>query len=146
MTSAAVSAARAQPPRPYAIPGAVENDIATRTLIVKRPRQTVGYAAFSWRQAHEHLKNAEERGWPDITAFRLDRVPTLWGSAPGHRQLVTGTSGPNLELHFHFPAGTEVGKVYTELVSKPGLSALVTVDRGTLYFLGVTFKHRGVAA
>jgi hypothetical protein len=44
--------------------GVVENDISNRTLIVRRPKHTAGYEAFLWRQAHELLVNAEERGWP----------------------------------------------------------------------------------
>ena len=54
-------------------------------------------------------------------------------TAPGHRELVSATPGPNLTLLFHFPAGTPEGEV-TELVSKPGLSAFVTVDRETHTF------------
>lgn len=142
MISSAVTAATTPLPRPRAIDGAVENDISNRTLIVRRPKHMSGYEAFSWRQAHEALVNAEERGWPDITVFRLDRVPILWCSTPDNRNVVKGTPGPNLTLLFHFLAGTEAGKVYTELVSRPGLGALVTVDRGSLHFLGVKFLNR----
>ena len=39
-----------------------------------------------------------------------------------------GLPGDNLTLSFHFPAGKEV---YTKLVSWPGLTCFVTVDRGS---------------
>ena len=142
MTSAAVAAARTPLPRPRAISGLVTNDVAARTLVVRRPSHISGYEAFSWRQAHEQLVNADERAWNNTyQEWVRDNVPSLWCSTPGQRNVVKGTPGPNLELHFHFPAGTDAGKVYTELVSKPNLAALVTVDRGTLYFLGVKFLH-----
>jgi hypothetical protein len=122
-------------PRPRAIDGAVENDISNRTLIVRRPKHTAGYEAFMWRQAHKHLVNADERGWYNSDA-------NVRCSTPGHPDLVSATPGENLTLRFHFPAGTPAGKVYTELVSKPGLTAVVVVDRGTLYFLNVKFLNR----
>ena len=122
-------------PRPRAIAAPVENDISGRALVVRRPRDGSGYEAFMWRQAWEHLRNADERGLYNSDA-------DVRCSAPGHPRLVAATPGENLELRFHFPAGTEVGKVYAELVGTPGLSSIVTIDRGTLYFLGVTFKHR----
>jgi hypothetical protein len=123
-------------PKPRAIIGAVSNDVSNRTLIVRRPKDTIGYEAFLWRQAHEALVNAEERGWPSNMRF-------VWCSAPGKPDLVHAAPGATLTLRFHFPAGSPAGKVYTELVSKPGLSAIVVVDRETHYFLGVKFRHRG---
>ena len=107
--------------------------------MVRRPKDTTGYAAFLWRQAHEALVNAEERGWPSSMRF-------VWCSAPGKPDLVHAAPGQNLTLRFHFPAGSPAGKVYTEMVGKPGLSAFVVVDRETHYFLGVKFRHRGLAA
>jgi hypothetical protein len=135
VTSAAVSAATTPLPRPRAIDGAVTNDVANRTLIVRRPKHITGHEAFMWRQAHEQLVSADERGWYNSDA-------NVRCSAPGHRELVSAAPGPNLTLLFHFPAGSEAGKVYTELVGKPGLSAIVVVDRETHYFLNVKFRHR----
>jgi hypothetical protein len=91
------------------------------------------------------LTNEGNRGWATNLphwAIDADRAPTVWCSTPDNRQLVPATPGPNLTLQFHFPAGTPEGKVYTELVSKPRLTAVVVVDRGTLYFLNVKFLHR----
>jgi hypothetical protein len=136
--TSAVSAATTPLPRPRAIDGAVENDISNRTLIVRRPKHIAGYAAFLWRQAHELLALAEERGWPSSGAR------FVWCSAPGNPDLVHAAPGANLTLRFHFPAGSPAGKVYSELVGKPGLSAIVVVDRETHYFLGVKFRNQGV--
>lgn len=133
MTSAAVAAARTPLPRPRAISAPVEIDASNKILVVKRPRDCSGYEAYLWRQAHETLTNAAARG-----SYNSDADVRC--SAPGHPDLVRATPGANLELHFRF-AGTSYEAVYTELVSKP-LSAFVTIDRGTLYFLGVSFKNR----
>jgi hypothetical protein len=57
-----VTTATATVPRPRVIDGAVSNDVATRTLIVRRPSHLSGYEAFLWRQAHEALVLYEERG------------------------------------------------------------------------------------
>src|SRR5688572_24928418 len=97
------------------VSGAVSNEPDTRTLVVRRPKDTTGYAAFLWRQAHELLVIAEERGWPNNMRF-------VWCSAGG-ADLVHAAPGANLTLRFHFPAGTPEGKVYTGLVSRPGLGA-----------------------
>ena len=71
--------------------------------------------------------------------------PTTCGScgvAPQETpDLVHAAPGEKLTLRFHFPAGSPAGKVYTEMVGKPGLSTIVTVDRETHYFLGVKFRH-----
>jgi hypothetical protein len=74
VTSAAVTAATKPLPHPRAIDGAVENDIFNRTLIVRRPK----------RQAHEHLVNAEERGWYNSDAY-------VRCSTSGHPDIVSAT-------------------------------------------------------
>jgi hypothetical protein len=143
VTSAAVVAATTVLPRPRAISAPVKNDVSSRTLVVSRPRDCSGHEAFMWRQAWERLANREERGWAtNLPVWAVNDVPTVWCSAPGHSKLVAATPGENLTLRFAFQPGTPESKVYGELVSKPGLSALVTVDRGTLYFLGVKLFNR----
>ena len=76
-----VAAAITPVPQPLAMPGAVTNNVITRTLVVSRPDTLGGYERHSWRRAHE------------------------------------------------------------ELVSKPGLSCFVTVERGSGWFTGVRFRH-----
>jgi hypothetical protein len=44
---------------------------------------------------------------------------------------------------FHFPPGTPG---YAELIGKPGLTAILTMDRGTGHILGVKFLNRPEAA
>ena len=136
MISAAVAAATTPIPRPLAIDGAVENDVSNRVLVVSRPRDISGYQASLWREAHQALMLAENRGW-------YGGAPSVRCSAPGNPDFVVhATPGPDLTLRFHFPPATPAGKVYTEMVSKPRLAAIVVVDRGTHYFLGVKFRNR----
>jgi hypothetical protein len=126
-----VTAAITPVPQPLAMPGAVTNNVMTRTLVVSRPDTLGGYERHSWRRAHEELVKAERAGWDS-------RVPTLWASGLGQTNIAFGMPGDNLTLSFHFPAGKAV---YTELVSKPGLSCFVTVERGSGWFTGVRFRH-----
>jgi hypothetical protein len=121
-------------PSPLAISAPVVADFANMVLMVRRPQDAGGHAALLWREAHAALVQAEERGWPASTSF-------VYGSAPGHYQFGHAAPGPNLTLLFGFAVGTPGAKVYAELVSKPGLSAFVTVDRSTRRFLGVTFRN-----
>ena len=124
-------------PQPLAVTAPVTVDFANMTLIVRRPDAAGGSEKLLWREAHAALVQAEERGWPNNTRF-------VYGSAPGHYQFAHAAPGPNLVLLFAFAVGTAAAKVYAELVSKPGLAAIVTADRGTRYFLGVKFLNRGV--
>jgi hypothetical protein len=119
-------------PQPVAIDGAVTNDVATRTLVVRRPETASGYQKLLWREAHQALTRAAESGWR--TAH-----PYVWGGALGNRQIVHGQPGDYLTLTFHFPPGEPA---YAKLVVKPGLTAIVTMDRGLRRFMGVQFRHR----
>jgi hypothetical protein len=122
-------------PQPKAITAPVVNDVANMTLIVRRPDAAGGSEKLLWKESHAALVQAEERGWPNGTRF-------VWGSAPGHYQFAHAAPGPNLTLLFPFAVGTVAAKVYAELVSRPGLYAIITADKSARYFLGVTFKHR----
>ena len=108
----------------------VTADYANMALIVRRPDAAGGTEKLLWREAHQALVLAEERGWPSRTRF-------VYGSAPGHYQFAHATPGPNLTLLFGFAVGTPGAKVYAELVSRPGLSAFVTADKAARHFLGV---------
>jgi hypothetical protein len=135
VTSAAVAAATTPLPQPLATVAPVTADYANMTLIMKRPENAGGYEKLLWRQAHQALAAAEESGWPSGTRF-------VWGNAPGAYQFGHATTGENLTLLFGFAVGTPSAKVYAELVSKPGLYAIVTCDKSARVFLGVRFLNR----
>jgi hypothetical protein len=127
-----MTAATVRVPQPLAVYAAVLNEPATRTLIVRRPENAGGYEKLLWREAHGALAAAVESGW--LTAH-----PFVWGGALGNREIVHGSPGENLALTFHFPPGEPA---YQKLVGKPGLAAIVTLDRGLRRFMGVQFRHR----
>ena len=135
MTSAAVAAATTPLVSPLAVIAPVTVDYAAMTIVVRRPENAGGYERLLWRQAHQALAAAEESGWPPGTRF-------VWGNAPGAYQFGPATTGPNLTLLFGFAVGTPSAKVYAELVSKPGLYAIVTADKSARVFLGVRFLNR----
>lgn len=121
-------------PDPVAADGVVFNDPATRTLHVRLSEQANGYTRLLWQQGWQALRQAEQSGW------RRSGVPDVWASTPTARQIVHGLPGEGGTLTFHFhPGVTE----YSQLISKPGLAAIVTVDRGTHHILGAMFVHRG---
>jgi hypothetical protein len=133
-----VTAATVPVPQPLAVAAPVTIDVANMALIVRRPEAAGGSEKLLWREAHGQLVKAEELGWPAS-------MPLLWGSAPGNYQFVPAVPGPNLTLRFVFAPGTAAAGVYATLVGAPGLSAIVTADRATRYFLNVKFLHRGLA-
>jgi hypothetical protein len=94
-----------------------------------------GTERLLWREAHQALVQAEERGWPNGTQF-------VWGSAPGHSEFGHAKPGPNLTLLFPFMVGTTGAQVYADLVSRPGLYAITTADKSARIFLGVKFLNR----
>jgi hypothetical protein len=96
----------------------VTNDVATPTLIVRRPENASGYRKLAWRTAHQALQRAEESGW------RLGRF--VWAYDAGRVDIAHAVPGEDLKLLFHFPVGNDA---YAALVSKPGLSAVVGIDR-----------------
>jgi hypothetical protein len=54
---------------------------------------------------------------------------------------VHGLPGDGLALTFHFPAGVGDG-VYAKLIGRPGLAAIVTLDRELCRVLSVQFVNR----
>jgi hypothetical protein len=83
------------------------------------------------------------RGKPDsLAAYMRNDAPAPWASGAGQRQIARGVPGADGSLHFQFRRGDPV---YKQLVSTPGLSAIITVDRGTSRILGVTFRGRRLA-
>jgi hypothetical protein len=118
-------------PSPVAVDGIVSIDNYQRNLVVRRPENLSGYEKLSWRTAHAALVRAEQSGWSSA-------VPTLWAHGVGQTGIAFGLPGDNLTLLFHFPVGK---REYGELVSQPGLMAIVTIDRSAGVFMGVRFLH-----
>ena len=122
-----------QIPQPVAVDGVVFNDVATRTLTVRLPDKATGYTKLLWQQGWQALRRAEESGFRGGT-------PIPWAHGAGRqREIAHGLPGDGGVLTFHFPAGVTA---YSELISKPGLTAIVTVDRGTHHILSCRFLHR----
>jgi hypothetical protein len=126
--------ARETLPQPHEAIGVVSNDLAQRTLTVKLSDTVNGYTKLLWRQAFQALKASEEGGW-------ANGHPTVWASTPNAYQVAYAQPGnPDWggQLRFEFPIGAEA---YTKLISKPGLTASVWIDRGTNRFINVNLKH-----
>jgi hypothetical protein len=120
-------------PQPQAISGVVWIDAVERTLTVRLPDQAGGYERMLWTQAWQQLRRAQEAGWPD------GRAPWVFADLPGARQVVHGQPGEGGTLRFTFPPKTPG---FAELISKPGVIAIVTVDRGSQRFLSCKFLNR----
>jgi hypothetical protein len=121
-------------PQPQAVDGVVDIDIATRTLIVRRSELANGYTRLLWREAHRALVADEETGWRN--------AQPVWASTVGAGDRIAyAVPGDGLALKFRFPPTAD--SAYTKLISRPGLAAVVTIDRGTCRFLRVGFTNRG---
>ena len=118
-------------PSPVAMDGIVSIDNYQRNLVVSRPENASGYEKLAWRTAHGYLAQAKQNGWRSA-------APTVWAHSAEARDIAFGVPGDNLTLLFHFPVGK---REYVELVSQPGLMALVTIDRSAGVFMGVKFIH-----
>jgi hypothetical protein len=113
--------------------GVVFADTVARTLSVRLSETASGYQRMLWQQGWQQQRRAQEAGWA------ANGAPWVWADAPGVRRVVHGRPGEGGTLTFHFPPGTAG---YSELVGKPGLTAIVTADRGTHHILGVRFLNR----
>jgi hypothetical protein len=122
-------------PQPLAADGVVFNDVISRTLTVRLSDQANGYTRLLWREGWQALRRAQESGW------RRD-VPDVWASAPGAYRVAHGVPGEGGTLRFHFPARTAA---YTELIGRPGLAAIVTMDRSSHHILSVKLINRPAA-
>jgi hypothetical protein len=90
-----------------------------------------GYSRLWWREAHTALRQAEQNGWRSHRA--------VWASTGDAYQVAHATPGDYGMLLCRFPPGEAA---FQNLVSKPNLSALVSIDRSSGRFTGVTFLHR----
>jgi hypothetical protein len=118
-------------PAPIPIDGVVVADVVARTLGVRLSETASGYQRLWWKQAHQQLKAAVESGWA--------RHPFVWASTPTAYQVAHAQPADFAMLQVTFPVGTAG---YSELISRPGLYAIATVDRNSNRFLAVKFLHR----
>jgi hypothetical protein len=65
--------------------------------------------------------------------------PFVWASTPSAYQVAHVEPADFSMLQVRLPVGTAG---FSELISKPGLYAIVTVDRNSGRFLSVKFLHR----
>ena len=130
MTAARVEATSTAP-QPQAINGVVINDFPSRTLFVRLPDNSIGPGRVAWRRSYEALRQAEESGYQS-------RVPDLWAATKTADRVAHGFTADGLMLKFHFPVGNSA---YSELLLKSRLTAIVTVDRSSGYFLRCLFLH-----
>jgi hypothetical protein len=118
-------------PSPVAVDAVVDIDTPNRTLVLRVSERETGYNRLWWREAHTALKAAEQDGW------RTHRH--VWASAPNAYRVAHAVPGDYQMLLVRFPTGVSA---YAELVGRPGLVALVTVDRNSGRFMGVSFSNR----
>ena len=114
-------------PRPRAIEASVWVDAAARTLTVRLPDWSAGYDGHLWREAWQALRRAYANGWP--------RGAPSWISFGDVHSVPVDGGG----LAFTWPVGVAG---FAELVARPRLYALVTVDVNTCYFVAIKFLHR----
>jgi hypothetical protein len=120
-------------PQPVAVDGVVFNDVLTRTLSVRLSDQADGFTRLLWQQAWQQQRRSQEAGWP------VNGARWIYADVPGAPRVVHGQPADGGTLQFTFPPGTPG---YSELISKPGVVALVTVDRSTRRFLTCRFLRR----
>ena len=118
-------------PQPHGITAAVSADIAARTLTVRISDFASSYQRQQWKEAWRALKSSEESGRP----------ATLWANAKGAYHCAFATLADAAfsgQLAFRFRPGEQA---FSQLVGRPGLTAIVWVDRETHRFINVDFKH-----
>jgi hypothetical protein len=120
-------------PRPVAVDGVVFHDVLSRTLSVRLSDRASGYERLLWTQAWQRQRRSREAGWP------VDGAPWLFADVPGAPRVAHGLPAEGGVMSFHFPVGVAG---YSGLISKPGLVAIVTIDRATHQFLSCRFLNR----
>ena len=122
-------------PSPLAVTGIVDIDIPSRTLTVMLSDAEQGFPRLCWKEAYQALRRSEQSGWRTAQ-------PTVWASTDSADRVASATAGDAVFgglLRFVFPPGEAS---FVQLVGKPGLTALVVLDRSSHRFMGVKFKHR----
>jgi hypothetical protein len=131
-------------PQPMACDDTVTNDVESRTLTV---RPIPGPAALEWRTAVRRLLEDADIGLPGAQPnwdlfCRASEAENrqVWADGPGgQRRIARGVPTEGGALRFTFPRSDGV---YAQLVSQPGLRALVTVDRSRNQIVSVKFRRR----
>jgi hypothetical protein len=118
-------------PSPFAVDGVVTNDLPSRSLGVRLSETASGYERLWWKQAWQQLRAAVENGWRNN--------PYVWASTPTAYRAVHVQPADFSMLQVTFPVGIAG---YSELISRPGLYAIATVDRNTGRFTSLRFLHR----
>ena len=121
-------------PQPVALEAVVVPDFASRTLSVRLSDQADGRTRRLWEQAWRKQRRSQEAGWP------VDGSAWLYADLPGAPRVVHGQPVEGGAMAFHFPPGTAG---YSELIAKPGVSAIVTIDHGSHEFLTCRLLRRG---
>jgi hypothetical protein len=120
-------------PRPKALTAAVFTDTLSRTLTVRQAEPASGYESSLWRSAWQALRRAYEAGWP------AGGAPWVFADAPKSYRVIHGIPVEGGQLSFTWPVGSAG---FGELVGRPGLYAIATVDISSHYFSTVKFLHR----
>lgn len=120
-------------PRPKALTGAVFADVLSRTLTVRQAEPASGYERLLWQQGWQALRRGERAGWPPGSA------PWVYADAPKSPRVIHAVPTEGGALSFTWPVGSPG---FAELVGRPGLYAIATVDISTHYFSTVKFLHR----
>jgi hypothetical protein len=120
-------------PRPKALTAAVFADVLSRTATVRQAEPASGYERLLWTQAWQQLRRAHEAGWP------AGGAPWVFAEAPKSYRAIHGIPADGGQLSFTWPVGSPG---FAELVGRPGLYALATVDMSSHFFSAVKFLHR----
>lgn len=120
-------------PRPQAVDAVAFVDTLTRTVTVRLPDTASGYTKLLWRDAWTRQRRSMEAGWPPSGSS------WLYCDVPGARRVVHGEPVEGGQMSFCFPVGVAG---FAQLVGKPGLVAIVTLDVSTRDFLTCRFLHR----
>jgi len=120
-------------PQPKAAIAVVFNDPSSRTLTVRLSELEDGYTRMLWARGWQLLRQAREAGWPP------GGPPLVFADAPGSYRVVHGVPEAGGALSFTWPVGKPG---YAELVAKPNLTAIVTLDRSAHHILTCRFLNR----
>ena len=121
-------------PRPTSAVGVVDHDPVGRILVVRLSERETGYSRLLWREGWTALRRSQQAGWP------ADGAPWVWANLPGARQVTHGQPADGLALSFAFPPGVAG---YSQLISRPGLTAIIIMDASSRRILSVTFRNGG---